>query len=60
MVSKNGPALLHATALALLNGLEGTPQTLPEHLWAFRVLTLFVMIVPFSRVLTLIPFCVDI
>jgi len=29
MVAKNGPALLHATALALLNGLEGPPSSHP-------------------------------
>jgi uncharacterized protein YhhL (DUF1145 family) len=32
MVSNNGPALLHATALALLNGLAGTYFSLPPRL----------------------------
>lgn len=60
MVSKNGPALLHATALALLNGLEGTPLTLREHRCGFFVFIPFSSCpYPFLRVLTLIPFCVD-
>jgi hypothetical protein len=40
MVSKNGPALLHATALALLNGLAGTSQSFPQAIWSLHLQTL--------------------
>lgn len=37
MISTNGPAMLHATALALLNGLSGAPHQRPMTLIVDRL-----------------------